>query len=57
MNRVYTSGGMFGSDERQRLRHSKKFEKHLDAIFIELERSYAKTAKKAPKTATTASTN
>ncbi|NDK56200.1 hypothetical protein [Pontibacter fetidus] len=58
MNRVYTSGGMFGSDERQRLRHSRKFEKHLDAIFIELERSYARTSRKAPKTIeTTASTN
>lgn len=56
MNRVYSSGGMFGSDERQRLRHSKKFEKHLDAIFIELERSYARTVKKVPKIVTTAST-
>lgn len=57
MNRVYSSGGMFGSDERQRLRHSRKFEKHLDAIFIELERSYARTSKRSPKTITTASTN
>ncbi|WP_299759938.1 hypothetical protein [uncultured Pontibacter sp.] len=46
MNRVYTSGGMFGTDERQRLRHSSKFEKHLTAIFVELETSYIKTSKK-----------
>ncbi|SFH25076.1 hypothetical protein [Pontibacter chinhatensis] len=50
VNRVYTSGGMFGSDERQRLRHAKRFEKHLTAIFLELETSYKKTARKpAPR--------
>ena len=50
MQRVYTSGGMFGSDEKQRLRHARNFDKHLTAIFSELEKSYAKTAKKpAPK--------
>lgn len=46
MNRIYTSGGMFGSDERQRLRHTKKFDKHLTAIFTELERSYGQTSRK-----------
>ncbi|OKL39422.1 hypothetical protein [Pontibacter flavimaris] len=52
VNRVYTSGGMFGSDERQRLRHAKRFEKHLTAIFSELEESYKKTARKpAPRAA------
>ncbi|MCX2738887.1 hypothetical protein [Pontibacter anaerobius] len=46
VNRVYTSGGMFGSDERQRLRHARKFEKHLTAIFTELEDSYKITARR-----------
>ncbi|GAB3829557.1 hypothetical protein GCM10028895_44560 [Pontibacter rugosus] len=46
MQRAYSSGGMFGTDERQRLRHATKFDKHLTAIFTELESSYAKTARK-----------
>ncbi|WP_018478904.1 hypothetical protein [Pontibacter roseus] len=46
MARTYTSGGMFGSDEKQRLRHSQKFTEHLNLLFKELEKSYQKTSRR-----------
>ncbi|WP_242927464.1 hypothetical protein [Pontibacter vulgaris] len=49
MNRSYSTGGMFGNDERQRLRHKQKFDKHLNYLFTELETSYRRTSIKKAK--------
>lgn len=49
LQRVYSTGGMFGNDEKQRLRHKQKFDKHLNYLFTELENSYRTSSKRRPK--------
>ncbi len=48
----YITGGIFGNDAKQRERHAKKFQTHLNMLFTEVEKSYTRTsAKKATVTA------
>lgn len=49
MQKVYKTGGMFGSDEKQRERHARKFEVHLNTLFSEIESTYKKTSGKRAK--------
>lgn len=49
MQKVYKTGGMFGNDEKQRIRHAKKFELHLNTLFTEIESTYRKTSGRRAK--------
>jgi hypothetical protein len=46
LSKTYNTGGIFGNDAKQRVRHAKNFNNHLNLLFTEVERSYKKTSTK-----------